>query len=293
MSARQPQVILPVSDLTRSRGFYLDQAGFSHEAGGAGQGDGASATDGAAQQATVMGPGGVPLLLAGPSADLKSLVAVSGAPVARPRAVVYLHRPGLDDLAAELAGRGMAPVGPEVPYPGWRQLSLPDPDGYLLIFWEAPPLSDQEILTLYRTGPERLESAVHGLSDAELDLPWSEGKWTLREVVHHLVDAELSTFQVIRTALALPGRTVTSDTWSPEEWMAGIGASARAVGPALSLLGAQRAWVLEAVGNLPDALSRWVQWPSGYRAEVRTLLRQAGGHAIHHILQIERARRMG
>lgn len=278
MASRHPQVLLPVSNLSRSRRFYLEQAGFA-PGGALDFGD----------LATVVGPGGVPLLLAGPSADRAA--AASGVPVARSQAWVYLHRPGLDALAAELAGRGLTPGGPSIPYPGWRQLTLPDPDGYLLIFWEAPPLSDPEILDLYRSGPGRLEAAVRGLTEGELDRPWMAGKWRLRELVHHLVDADLSTFQVIRTALALPGRTITSDTWSPEEWMAGIGAGSRSVSPAVALFAAKRAWVLEAVEHLPGALGRWVQWPSGYRAEVRDLLRQVGGHALHHILQIESARR--
>lgn len=272
---RTPQVALRVDDLERSVQFYLTLPGFSP---GARQGE----------VARVIGPGGVPLLLATRSADLS---AWAGVPEAGPGAWVYLHRPDLPALAAELGARGLGAQGPTEPSPGYRHLLLPDPDAYLLAFWESLPLTEDQVLELYRSGPQRLEAAVAGLDQAGLDLPRAPGKWTIREIVHHLVDSDLATFHVIRMALALPGRQISSDVWEPDDWMRGLHGGARPIGPAVALFHAARDWVLEAVSHLPDALGRSVSWPSGYRAEVRDLLRQVGGHAIHHIVQIEETRR--
>ncbi|MFZ5825731.1 MAG: DinB family protein [Bacillota bacterium] len=272
---RTPQVALRVNDLERSVRFYLSLPGF---APGERQGE----------TARVIGPGGVPLLLSTRSADLSAWPSV---PEAGPWAWVYLHRPDLPALAAELGARGLSAQGPAEPSPGYRHLLLPDPDGYLLAFWESLPLTNNQVLELYRSGSQRLADAIGGLDEAALDLPRAPGKWTIREIVHHLVDSDLATFHVIRLALALPGREINADLWEPDDWMRGLQCSSRPVGPAVALFHASRDWVLEAISHLPDALDRSVSWPSGYRAEVRDLLRQVGGHAIHHILQIEETRR--
>lgn len=275
--SRLPQVILTVADLAASVAFYQSRLAFHLEA-----------WEHKAHHARVLGPEGVPLLLADSSADLASLPPV---PRAAPGAVVYLHSPDLTALASRLAKAGLTPEGPAVPYPGFRHLLLPDPDGYLLTFWESFPLPDEEVIRIYRETPPRLRRAAESLSAAILDLPRAPGKWSLRQTVHHLVDSDLSTFHVLRLALALPGRQINPNVWEPDQWMAGLRCQERPVGAALALLDAAHAWVLEVVEHLPDGMDRTVTWPSGYRAAVRDLLRQVGGHGLHHTLQIEAALR--
>lgn len=265
---RVPQVLLRVGDLARSLAFYQSLPGFAVTLVETGI-------------ARVTGPQGVVLLLAADESRWE------GVPVARPTAWVYIYRPDVPGLAAELAAHAILREGWEEPYPGYRQLLLPDPDGYQIAFWEPMPISDPEMLALYRIGPARLQHALTALGAAGLDTPWAPGKWTVRQIVHHIVDSELATFQVIRMALALPGRQIQTDVWEADEFADGLDTAHRAVEPALALLTATRAWVLEAIGHLPGALDRTVSWPSGYQAAVRDLLRQTGGHAIHHILQIE------
>lgn len=272
---RTPQAVLRVVDLERSVRFYAGLPDFTLSWR---RGD----------LVCIAGPGEVPLLLAAVGAALSEW---SNLPQSGPGAVIYLHRPDLPGLAAELAGRGARAGGPVVPYPGYRRLLLPDPDGYQLAFWESLPLTDEEVLALYRTGPQRLAAALSGLSEAELDLERAPGKWSIRQIVHHLVDSDLATFQVIRMALALPGRQITSDLWNPDDWMVGLDCARRPVRPAMALFEAARAWVLEVTAHLPDALDRSVSWPSRYTAQVRDLLRQVGGHGLHHIIQIEETRR--
>lgn len=192
---RTPQAALRVRDLDRSARFFGELPDFTLAWR---RGDVVCA----------VGPGGVPLLLAGPTADLSAWPAV---PVPGPGATVYLHRPDLPALAAALTARSIRGEGPVVPYAGYRHLLLPDPDGYLLAFWESLPLTDEQVLDLYRAGPDRLNAALAGLDEAGLDLERAPGKWTIRQIVHHLVDSDLATFQVIRMALALPGRQITPD----------------------------------------------------------------------------------
>jgi hypothetical protein len=42
--------------------------------------------------------------------------------------------------------------------------------------------------------PLKLETAVKGLSDAQLDTPIGEGKWTSRQIAHHIADANINAY---------------------------------------------------------------------------------------------------
>src|SRR5579872_2820590 len=56
-------------------------------------------------------------------------------------------------------------------------------------------------MTEIEEAPNRLEAAVKGLSDAQLDTPYREGGWTVRQVVHHLADSHMNAYVRIRLAL--------------------------------------------------------------------------------------------
>ncbi len=275
-AARLPQAALRVADLQAAVHFYCGGLGFWPVL-----------VDDPAGVALVEGPGGASLLLATAAADLGRWPGVRQ-PAAG--AWVYLHHPDLSALAAELQEHGVAGVGPHEPYPGFRYLLATDPDGYEAVFWESLPLTDAEVVAIYRDGPARLAAALAGLTPAGLNLPRAPGKWTIRQIVHHLVDADLGTLHVLRLALGEPGRQVQTDVWDPDDLDAGLRSAERPVEPAVALLTAARAWVGSLLDCLPGALDRSVTWPSGYRAEVRRLLQQVGGHALHHIGQIEQVR---
>jgi hypothetical protein len=42
--------------------------------------------------------------------------------------------------------------------------------------------------------PLKLETAVKGLNDIQLDTPTGEGKWTSRQIAHHIADANLNAY---------------------------------------------------------------------------------------------------
>ena len=42
--------------------------------------------------------------------------------------------------------------------------------------------------------PVKLEEAVKGLNDAQLDTPYRDGGWTVRQVVHHVGDSHMNAF---------------------------------------------------------------------------------------------------
>jgi len=42
--------------------------------------------------------------------------------------------------------------------------------------------------------PAKLETAVKGLTDTQLDTPTGDGKWTARQIAHHIADANLNAY---------------------------------------------------------------------------------------------------
>ena len=42
--------------------------------------------------------------------------------------------------------------------------------------------------------PIKLETAVQGLTDTQLDKPTGEGKWTSRQIAHHIADANINAY---------------------------------------------------------------------------------------------------
>ncbi len=64
--------------------------------------------------------------------------------------------------------------------------------------------------------PARLEAAVGGLSDAQLDEPGGEGEWSVRQVVHHMADAHMNGF--IRMKLVLTEDKPILKPYDQEKW---------------------------------------------------------------------------
>lgn len=58
------------------------------------------------------------------------------------------------------------------------------------------------LLDRFRAGYADVESAIAGISDAELDHPAPDGGWTARQVVHHLADSEGTAYVRLRRLIA-------------------------------------------------------------------------------------------
>jgi DinB superfamily len=59
-----------------------------------------------------------------------------------------------------------------------------------------------DLVRRYELGPEQLEAAVQGLTDAELDYHPEDGGWSPREIVHHTADSEMTSAIRLRKLLA-------------------------------------------------------------------------------------------
>ena len=64
--------------------------------------------------------------------------------------------------------------------------------------------------------PLKLEAAIAGLTDSQLDTPYREGGWTLRQVVHHVADSHMNAY--IRIKWTITEATPTIKAYNEKLW---------------------------------------------------------------------------
>src|SRR5690606_3343371 len=57
------------------------------------------------------------------------------------------------------------------------------------------------LIARYKEGYAKVEEALAGVTDSELDTRPAPGKWTAREIVHHLADSEMTSAIRLRRLL--------------------------------------------------------------------------------------------
>lgn len=279
---KRPVSALRVADLNDSVRFYVDGLGWTL--------DWADTGKGAAQ---ISQREGLPLLLV--RQDVADITPWTDPPhhVAAAGKMLYMRAPtGLQEYQAALTARGIA-SGPIVTLAdGGLALQLTDPDGYRPSFWQAPVLTDAEVIERFASAPAKLEEALAGLTDTQLDLTRAPGKWSVRQTVHHLTDSDASSLVRILMALAESGREFRSNPYSQDRWVEGLDSAHRPVATSVALFTAIRAHVTALVQHLPGALDRSLDVSASGQTTVRQMLTMLGGHAMGHTAQILETRRV-
>ncbi len=144
------------------------------------------------------------------------------------------------------------------------------------------------LLERYREGPDRLEEAVRGLSDAELDYAPSGGGWSPREVVHHTADSEMTSAIRLRKLLAEEHARI--EGYDEMEFSRRLHYRGRPIDPSLRAVRAARETSASILERLSD--SEWSR--SGTHSEsgeysVDTWLEIYAAHCHDHADQILRA----
>ena len=143
-------------------------------------------------------------------------------------------------------------------------------------------------IAILRMLPERLEAAVHGLSDQQLDTPYREGGWTVRQLVHHIADSHANAY--VRYKLALTEDWPTIKPYDEAAW-ARLADSRLPIEGSLAMIAAlHQRWVA-----LLDSLSaadfqRGYNHPENGRQELGTVLALYAWHSGHHTAHITRLR---
>jgi hypothetical protein len=64
--------------------------------------------------------------------------------------------------------------------------------------------------------PIKLEEAIAGLTDSQLDTPYREGGWTIRQVIHHMGDSHMNAY--IRVKWTITEDSPTIKAYNEKRW---------------------------------------------------------------------------
>jgi uncharacterized damage-inducible protein DinB len=133
--------------------------------------------------------------------------------------------------------------------------------------------------------PERLRTAVAGLTDAQLDTPYREGGWTVRQVVHHIADSHANAY--IRCKLALTEDWPVVKTYDEAAWANLADSRLLPVDVSLSLIAALHyrwAALLESLSD--EDFQKGYEHPEYGRSNLARALAMYDWHSRHHTAHI-------
>jgi uncharacterized damage-inducible protein DinB len=143
-----------------------------------------------------------------------------------------------------------------------------------------------EIISHYAEGPARLEAALSGLTDSELDLSLAEDAWSIRQIVHHIADGDDLWKMCIKAALGNSDGPFTLKWYwdKPQmEWSANWSYASRSVESSLTLLDANRHHIVELLENVPDALEKSIRLQPPHGDEVHITVREVLEMQVRHM----------
>jgi len=161
-----------------------------------------------------------------------------------------------------------------------------------------PKRDPATLLARYGDGPARLEAAIAGLTEAELDLARSADTWTIRQIVHHVVDGD-DLWQTCTKAALAADEGVFSLQWywdiPQDRWVEIWDYAGRPVESSLERFRANRRHIVDLLQRIPDAWERSIriQWPRGQEEQVTVwdVIDMQAGHTMGHIDDIRAIRR--
>jgi hypothetical protein len=147
----------------------------------------------------------------------------------------------------------------------------------------TPAVRAGQIETL-RLLPERLRTAVDGLSDAQLDTPYRDGGWTVRQVVHHFADSHANSY--VRFKLALTEDWPTIKPYDEAAW-ARLPDNRMPIEPSLEFVGGLHARLVALLEAMSEAdFQRGFNHPERGRVTIADNLALYDWHSRHHVAHI-------
>ena len=144
--------------------------------------------------------------------------------------------------------------------------------------------------------PGRIEKALDGLAEADLDLRGGEAQWSIRETVHHLVEANLVASNIIIAGLGKSGCIYDwSWLWPNTAWNQRLGYGTAAVRPALDTLRALCEHIAGLIRTHSDGFQREVQLLDSpgaklYTRTITDILLQEIKHVDEHLPSVAEIR---
>ena len=148
-------------------------------------------------------------------------------------------------------------------------------------------------ISTLRLLPERIQAAVSGFDDHQLDTPYREGGWTVRQLVHHVADSHANAY--LRMRLALTEDWPTIKPYDQDAWAKLSDARWSPVEVSLNLITALHTrWVLLLESMTEDDFHRGFVHPETGRHNLAKALANYDWHSRHHVAHITDLRsRMG
>lgn len=133
--------------------------------------------------------------------------------------------------------------------------------------------------------PQKLKSAVNGLSAPQLDTPYRPGGWTARQVVHHLPDSHMNSY--VRFKLALTEDEPTIKPYAEDRWAELPDTKHTPTETSLMLLESLHArWVTLLRSLTPEQWKRSFRHPELGLMSLEKALALYAWHGRHHVMQI-------
>ena len=133
--------------------------------------------------------------------------------------------------------------------------------------------------------PAALRTAVHSLTDAQLDTPYRPDGWTVRQVVHHVPDSHMNAY--VRFKWTLTEESPTIKPYDEAAWAALADTRLTPVGVSLDLLDAiHRRWVVLLESLKDDDFGRLLTHPEYGQMTLDRLLQMYAWHGRHHVAHV-------
>ena len=159
------------------------------------------------------------------------------------------------------------------------------------------PTSQDQLISDYGDGPNRLKAAIAGLSETDLDTALSPNSWTIREIVHHVADGDDIWKAFIKQAIGNPGSAFTLEWYwqiPQADWARLWRYEKRAIGPSLALFHASRDHIVQLLKHTPGVWEKSlrIRWTDGEEQDVSVqwVVEMQTRHIDGHVDDIGRIR---
>jgi uncharacterized damage-inducible protein DinB len=151
----------------------------------------------------------------------------------------------------------------------------------------------QELIDQIAATPERMRTAVHGLSEEQLNTPYRPEGWSVRQVVHHVPESHLNSY--IRFKLAITEDEPTIKPYFEDRWAKLEDAHTAPVELSLNLLDAlHERWVWFLRSLKDGEFQRTFRHPELGTVSLDKNVALYAWHGRHHVAHITSLReRMG
>ncbi len=157
----------------------------------------------------------------------------------------------------------------------------------------------KKILTEFREGPNLLEAAIAGLSEAELDIATHEDGWSIWKIVHHIVDGDDLWKSFIKQAIGNSGGAFSLEWYwqmPQDEWAEQWAYEKRSIAPSLTMFRANRNHIMQLLEHTSGAWEKSlvIRWPRGEEQAVSVgwVVEIQTQHILGHVNAIGRIRKV-